>query len=231
MECSICLGDDPNHKLDCAHQIDEECLQKLLISNLAKKCPMCRHDLDYIKYCNQFNLNNCDICNQMIDVDSINFVKNTNCGCIYHFNCFRQNLINCGITDNRAFVNCPSCLNYFNRETLETKSFTMFRDALFGWIGTAPICRHINKNGIRCNNYCSPRKYYLCDEHCNKNQVRSNESYEMGLTYIFKFGSSLPEDLRLKYFCKIIEDWDNNVNGIKNKNREDYQFTNLPNIL
>lgn len=231
MECSICFTENPNIKLGCGHQLHQECLIKLLKSNISKKCPLCRYQLDYTYYCNLFNVNNCDICNKKINVDDVSFMKNTTCGCIYHFNCFKRKLIDSGITDNRTYLNCPCCTTEFNRESLETKSFTMFRDGLFSWVGTPPQCRHVSITGIRCDNYASPRKYYLCDDHCNENRVRSNRSYEMGLTYIFKFGSSLPDDLRLKYFCKIIEDWDDNIDGIKNKKREDYQFKNLPNIL
>ena len=224
MECSICFEEKPDLKLGCGHKIHQDCFKKLLKSNIPKKCPMCRYEFDYSFYCNLLNVNNCDICNQQINVDAVSFVKNTTCGCIYHFNCLRQSFIEKNIIDTRTYLNCPCCTTEFNRETLETKSFTMFVDGFFSWVGTPPQCRHISKNGVRCDDYASPRKYYLCNTHCDENHVRSNRSYEMALTYIFKFAFSVPEDLRLKYFCRICEDWDDNVNRIKNKKREEYKF-------
>ena len=225
MECSICFEEGGDFALECGHRLHEKCLRKLLKSNLAKKCPICRHKFDYADYCNRLEVNRCDICDKLAEVDDVNFVKNTTCGCIYHYKCLRSNLIEKNIIDTRTYLDCPNCLMKFNRECLETKSFTMFVDGFFCWVGTPPQCRHIDKiTGIRCDDYASPRKYYLCNIHCDENHCRSNRSYEMALTFIFKFATSVPENLRLQYFCKICEDWDNNINNIQNKKRENYKF-------
>jgi len=213
MDCPICFEITDEISLECNHKIHKECLKRLLKSNAPKKCPMCRSHINLDKFNDIHNFNRCNYCNKKINLEGIDFLKNLTCGCIFHYDCFREALIKNNIIDCRDIINCPSCTVETDRYNLEAYSYLYFYESLIKWVGTPPRCTHF-ENGIQCNNKSSPRKYYKCEIHYTK--TRTNRSFYKGLKYIFKYASSLEETDKMKIFCKIVDMWDDNENNIKN---------------
>jgi len=207
MECSICFENTDEISLECGHKIHHNCLKKLLKSNAQKKCPMCRVPITLEKFNNVHNFNLCHCCNEKIDLESINYIKNLTCGCVFHFNCFNEQLKKEDIKDCREKINCPSCRVETDRYYLEAHTYLQFYESMINWVGMPPRCKFKD-----CRMLSSPRTYFFCKEHLTIQ--RTNRSFYKGLKYIFKYASTLDEKDRMEIFCKIVEMWDDNIRNI-----------------
>lgn len=158
LECCICYNEISKTELvvlPCSHCLDIKCFEKYkeVVSknvSFSLKCPICRISIEP-------NEDKCKICNENMDKESVNYIKNVNCGCEFHYTCYEKKNNNYYQKENHQ---CFCCNKAHEPEHLEVYSYLYFPEGYSMWVSDLKDCI---KAG--CNNYGNPKSCNYCSRH------------------------------------------------------------------
>ena len=195
-ECCICLEKIKEKNLvilPCMHKLDKKCYEKYKESikkrvSCTLNCPLCRFPIDTEN-------NKCMICNEIMEKDTLNYMKNVNCGCEFHYSCYN-------IANNNYYKEdihkCFICKKLHNSEDLEVYSYLYFPEGYELWVNDLSNCLHKD-----CNNIGNPKCGNLCEEH--RKYTAKNFEVIKAFKYFTQKGIGMEKILKEKLFIKMME--------------------------
>ena len=194
-ECCICyenIKKDEIIVLPCSHKLDIKCYDKYKESikqriSCSFNCPMCRTPIEQ-EVCQ------CKICNEILDKESVNYMKNIKCGCEFHYTCYNENNTNYYREKRHK---CIICLEEHNEEDLEVYSYLYFPEGYQLWVNDLKSCRDNN-----CNNNGNPKSGNYCSLH-RKYTVKNREVIK-AFKYFTQRGIGMSREEKEKLFLEMI---------------------------
>lgn len=222
-DCPICLSND-NHDLvilPCLHQLHRKCYESL-VNHKKLFCPTCR--MDFLKeevYTSDSNINSCCCCKKIMTKNSVDYIKNGFCGCIFHVKCLQNKLseiVNPSQKDKALTIyKCPFCqmepregLQIANWCSKNSPIHMKYQDKSFiSWVCPLQPCYYNFHEGGECEyygnpsrngNYCSKHAHYGSRIMNRENEPESWENVESVLLYILRYYIHLDERDKFKIF-------------------------------
>jgi len=132
----------------------------------------------------------CKICNNILDINSPNYIKNNKCGCIFHYKCFEKRNNN---FFSISFPTCISCKSHYNKNDLLPYENVSYELAFDYWIGDNLIYKICSQKN--CPRFSKNKYLNFCKKHFYENY--SEEKLNEKLIIIFKQYIGIPADKKI----------------------------------
>jgi len=195
-ECSICFEKIMKNEivvLPCLHKLDIKCYEKYRESvkeriSSSFNCPICRNPIE-------LGTDRCMICQELLEKDKMNYLKNVKCGCEYHYTCYNDKNPSYYRTNKHR---CSVCSVEHRPEDMEVYSYLYFPEGYETWISEIKGCQQNN-----CHNIGNPKCGNYCDDH--KKFTVKNREVVKAFKYFTQKGIGMSRDEKEKLFLKMMK--------------------------